>query len=330
MCATLRARRVPAARPGPAAAPCRDSRRRAGSRQRRGLRRRHREVVVLLGAEPAEAVAQVRAAARDRRRVAATAVDHAAGVHHRRAGRHLGVRDRVVRRRRLHHLLGRAQRAVGPAVAARHETRGAVVAREVDERDDRCELQLDAACARHVAPHRLVAVQPLVLRAGTALQQVSDVELVARARRQQHAVGEREQERRAHHVGREGRRQAGHPRDLPRLRAVKGLEHGVEHRRRRVGRGDRRLDLVVDARDDVRVEQALDDRGAVVADRRVHEIRVGVAGEALQRGGHDSTTTPGARPESSGRACGAVSGAAGSSRRALRADRRPAPRSRRA
>ena len=230
----------------------------------------------------------MRAAARDRSRVRAAAVDHAAGVDHRRAGRHLGVRDRVGGRRVLHHLLGGAQRTVGPAVAAGHEARGAVVAREVDERDHGRELQLDSVRARHVAPDGLVAVQPLLVGAGSALQQVADVELIARACGQQDAIGEREQQGCAHHVGRKGARDARDTRDLARLRAVERGQHRVEHRRLGIGRRDRGLDFVVDARDDVRVEQTFDDGGAVVADRRVDVVGMGVASEALQRCGHAS------------------------------------------
>ena len=92
--------RRPGGRPGPACGPCRGSRRRemrvvhrvaeqllALARHRAHDVGRRRQVVVLLGAQPAEAVAQVRAAAGDRRWwFAPPRVDRAAEVDDGRAG----------------------------------------------------------------------------------------------------------------------------------------------------------------------------------------------------------------------------------------------------
>ena len=108
---------------------------------------------------------------------------HTAGVDHRRTGRHLRVRDLVGVGGAAHaSARSPAAHAIGPAVAAGHEPGRAVLAGEVDERDHRRELQLGVR-PRHVAPHQLVAVQPLLLGAGPALEQVAEVELEAGAAR---------------------------------------------------------------------------------------------------------------------------------------------------
>ena len=140
--------------------------------------------------------------------------------------------------------------AIGPSMTAGNDAGGTVVAREVDERDHRRDLQLGMR-PRDVAPHQLVAVEPLLVGTRSALQQVAQVQLVARARRQQDAIAQREQHRVTHHVGREGAGQPRHARDLLRLRPVERGHHRVEVRLVRVGRLDRGLDLVVHASHDV-------------------------------------------------------------------------------
>ena len=80
----------------------------------------------------------------------------------------------------------------------------AVLAREVDERDHRRELELGRRL-RDVAPHRFVAMQPLLVGARTPLQQMPEVELIARARRREDPIAQREEQRMAHDVDREGR-----------------------------------------------------------------------------------------------------------------------------
>ena len=151
-------------------------------------------------------------------------------------------------------------------MTAGHDAGGAVVPREVDERDHRRDLQLRVR-PRDVAPHQLVTVQPLLLCARSALQQVTEVQLVARARRQQDAIAQREQHRVAHDVGRERARQARHPGDLLRLQAVERGHHRVEERLVRVGRLDRGLDVVVHALHDVVAQQPFDDDDTVAFDR---------------------------------------------------------------
>ena len=147
--------------------------------------------------------------------------------------------------------------------------------------------------AGHVAPHELVAVEPLLVGTRAALEQMAEVELVARARREEHPVAERQEERMAHHVDREGARDAGDTTDLLRARAVERLDHRVEQLFVGIGGGDRGLDLVVDLRDDVEREELLDDHGAVAVECAVDIIDVGVGVEALDRGrgrGHRPST----------------------------------------
>ncbi len=72
-----------------------------------------------------------------------------------------------------------------------------------DERDHGCELELRMGDG-HVAPHELVAVEDLLVGTGAALEQVAQIELVARARREEQPVAERQEEWMAHHVDREG------------------------------------------------------------------------------------------------------------------------------
>ena len=176
-------------------------------------------------------------------------------------------------------------------MAAGNDAGGAVVAREVDERDHRRDLQLGMR-PRDVAPHQLVAVQPLLVGPGSALQQVAEVQLVARARRQQDAIAQREQHRVAHHVGREGARDARHARDLLRLRPVERGHDRVEERLVRVGRVDRSLDLVVHPSHDVARQQPLDDHDTVPLDRLEDVVGLGVRHETADRRAHAAERTP--------------------------------------
>ena len=217
-------------------------------------------------------------------RVGAAGVDGPAEVHHGRTGRHLRVRE-LVGRDGLLHLFQRGQTAFGRTVTPRHDARRAVVLREVDERDHGRELQLRVG-PRDVAPHQLVAVQPLLLGTRSALQQVAEVQLVARARRQQDAVAQREQQRVAHHVGREGARQARHAGDLLGLGAVERGHDRVEERFVRVGRVDRGFDVVVDALHDVAAQQPFDDDDTVPVDRCEDVVGVAARGEPRDGSAH--------------------------------------------
>ena len=135
-------------------------------------------------------------------------------------------------------------------MTAGNDASGAVLAGEVDERDHRRELELRRRL-RHIAPHRFVTMQPLLVGARSALQEMPDVELVPRARRRQDAIADREQQRMTHDVDREGPRNSRHAGHLLGERAVERLHDRVEQRFVGIGCLDCRLDLGVDARDDV-------------------------------------------------------------------------------
>ena len=173
---------------------------------------RDRQVVVLLGTQPAEAVAEVRTAPRYVGDVGAARVDRAARVHDRRTGRHLRVRDLFGLRTRSQDLFERRQPAVGPAVTSRNDARRAVS--RVKSTNAITDASCSSGCGRGTSLHTsFVAVQPLLVGTGATLQEVAEVQLVARARRQQHAVADREQQRVAHDVGRERpRRSRARPR----------------------------------------------------------------------------------------------------------------------
>ena len=217
--------------------------------------------------------------------VRAAGVDRAARVDDRGTGRHLRVRDLLGPGRRLDHLLGGQQLTIRPAMTSGDDAGRAVLAREVDERDHRRELELGRRL-RDVAPHRLVAMQPLLLGAGTALQQMAEVELIARARGRQDAVAQGEQQRMAHDVDREGPRDAGHARDLLGERAVERLHDRVEQRLVGIRGRHRGFDLGVDARDHLEREQPFDDRGAVAIDGGVDRIGFARRGEPFEGDTH--------------------------------------------
>ena len=94
--------------------------------------------------------------------------DRRAEVDDRRPGRHLGRHELVV---------GRRRGPVGQRLLPGSTRVGAVVGGEVDECDHRRELHLRVRLGQ-VHPHRFVAVDQLLLRAGTAIEDVRDVELV--------------------------------------------------------------------------------------------------------------------------------------------------------
>ena len=212
-------------------------------------------------------------------------MDRPSGVHDRRTGRHLRVRDLLGLGRLLHHLLGGQHLPVGPAMAAGNDARRAVLAREVDERDHGRELQF-RMWARDVAPNRFVAVQPLFVTARATLQEVAQVELIARARRRQDAVAHLEQEGMAHHIDGERARDARHARDLLGEAAVELLHDRVEVRLVGICGVDGRVDLGVDPVDHVERQQPVDDRGAVAIERLADRVRWAVEGEPFERGSH--------------------------------------------
>jgi hypothetical protein len=123
--------------------------------------------------------------------IGAPAVDGAAGIHDRGAGGHFRVRDLVLRGLGPTGLFERRQFAIGPAVTPGDDARRAVVAGEVDEGDHGRELEFTVGTG-NVAPHRFVTVLPLLVGTGPALQEMADVQLVTRARRQENAIAQGE------------------------------------------------------------------------------------------------------------------------------------------
>src|SRR5450631_3082535 len=95
-------------------------------------------------------------------------------------GWHLGVGELVGVGPGALHLLGGGQYPVVEAVTSGDDPGGPVLAGEVDERDDRRELEF-GMWLRDVAPDRFVTVQPLLLGSGAALEEMTEVELVAGA-----------------------------------------------------------------------------------------------------------------------------------------------------
>ena len=115
---------------------------------------------------------------------------------------------------------------------------------------------------------------------------MAEVELVARARRKQDAVAERQEQRVAHHLGSEGGGDGAGAGDLFRARTVEGLHDRVEQLCVGIGGVKDRADLVVYPGEDVGGKQSFEDRGAVTLDDRLDGVWIGGCSvEALQSGG---------------------------------------------
>ena len=173
-------------------------------------------------------------------------------------------------------------------MAAGNDARGTVLAREVDEGDDRRQLQLGPR-PRHVAPHQLVAVQHLLVGARAPLQEVAEVELVAGAVGEQDPIADGHQQRVAHDVDGERPRQPRGARQLLGERPVEGLHHVVEELFVGVDGLEAGADLLVHTVDDVGGQQPLDDDGAVPLDTGDDVVglrRGGVEALQLCRGAH--------------------------------------------
>jgi hypothetical protein len=95
--------------------------------------RRCRQVVVFLGSQPAETVAQMHTSPELVSGVGPAAVEGVPGIDDSGAGGHLRVGELVLARRRLTGLLCRRHLAVGPPVAPGCDPGSAVRAREVDK-----------------------------------------------------------------------------------------------------------------------------------------------------------------------------------------------------
>ena len=140
--------------------------------------------------------------------------------------------------------------------------------------------------AGHVHPDQLVAVQQLRGGAGAARDQVPEVQLVARAGRQQHAIAHAPEDGVDHHLGREAARDGGHAGHMAGLVAEEELERGVQVLHAGVGRRERRLDLAADGRDHALPDEAVHDHRAVSGERGMDRIDRLVGRESFELGGH--------------------------------------------
>ena len=114
-------------------------------------------------------------------------------------------------------------------------------------------------------PDHLVAMDQLLRRAGTTIEDMSDVELIRRAAREQDRVADGSVHRMSEDLGREHPRPAGDAGDIACLRAEEPLDDVVEEGAvlRRDGGLDERVQLAVEASQQVGVEEVLDDDGAI-------------------------------------------------------------------
>ena len=80
----------------------------------------------------------------------------------------------------------------------------------------------------------------------------------------------------AEHLGREHARVRRHRRDVPRALAEEPLDRGIEEPAVGLRGREQRVELGVEAREQVRVEQILDDHRAVAVERG-DDVRGGVA-----------------------------------------------------
>src|SRR6185437_3089111 len=186
--------------------------------ERAGDRRRTGEVLVLLLAQPTQAVGDVDPHAVGVGLVLAAGVNHRAGIDQHRAGLHLRVAD----------LFGVGAAALVPGRAAGHDLGRAVRLGEVGHRPDGVELRLD----RHrdeATPGEAVAVQRLLRLAGPDADHLGQVQDVAVAGALQEGVA-RGDDRRVHDQLAAGRRARDEGASARRLVAGKA----VAARRRRL------------------------------------------------------------------------------------------------
>src|ERR1700728_2255604 len=135
-------------------------------------------------------------------------------------------------------------------MAAGDDAGGPVLTSEVDESDNGSHLKFWRRLG-YVTPNRLVTVEQLFLRSGTALEEVTKIELVAGARRKQDAVAQCQEQRMAHHLGGECWREGAGARDLFRTGTVERLHDRVEQFRVGIGCVEDCPDFVVYPGDDL-------------------------------------------------------------------------------
>ena len=196
--------------------------------------------------------------------------------------------------------LGRHQLVVGrlsphrPVVAPRRDARRTVVHGELDERDHRGQLDLGVRL-RQVDPDVLVAVQVLPFGAGAAVEHVRDVELVARAAGAEDGVARGSEERVGQDLVGEDRRLARDAGDVARLPPEEPGDRVVEEPAIVLGSSpvEQRVELRVEPAEHVRVEDVLDDDGAVAGQRLRDVLDRRGAVEAGELGHGRSLACPG-------------------------------------
>ena len=115
-------------------------------------------------------------------------------------------------------------------------------------------------------PDVLVAVQELLLGAGPAVHHLRDVQLIARAVRPQDRVADVGVEGMTEDLLAEDARPRRHARDLPHAIAVEEVDRRVQIGALGAHLLEDRIDLRVEASEQVGGEHALDDHGAVLAE----------------------------------------------------------------
>lgn len=111
-------------------------------------------------------------------------------------------------------------------------------------------------------PNQLIAVQELLRGAWPSIEHVSNVELVARARRQQYRVADSEQHGVTQHFFAKDPGLGGDAGNVSRLRAEEGADQRVDELAIGFRRRQTIVDLRVEAADDVVGQQSLADHGS--------------------------------------------------------------------
>ena len=124
---------------------------------------------------------------------------------------------------------------------------------------------------RQMHPDVLVAVQELLLGPGPSVHHLGDVQLIARAVRPQDRIADVRVEGMAEDLLAEDARPCRHARDLPHAISVEVVDRRVQIGAVGAHLLEDRIDLRVEAREQVGVEHSLDDHGAVLAET-AHDV----------------------------------------------------------
>ncbi len=222
---------------------------------------RHREVLVLLLAQPRDGVGDVEPDAGRGRAVGAAPVVHAAGIDEHRTARHCGGLG----------VAGAEGRAVGRCVAADDDPGCAVLLGEVGQRPDRVALDVVAGREGEEVESPLVPVNWLGGLAGTDGNGLGQMKLdVGRVSQERPRRAQRE---RVHDEvpgrGRAGDEGTGAARQIA-TEVVRSRGRGIEEG----------TQLRLDAVQHHLVGDALDDHGAVAHDGRRHIVGAGIVAQA--------------------------------------------------